>query len=43
MKKTLLALFIFSVVGLSGCGQTGPLYMPADTQQNETTNSTNTD
>ncbi|WP_446697919.1 LPS translocon maturation chaperone LptM [Vibrio olivae] len=43
MKKTLLALFIFSVVGLSGCGQTGALYMPTDSQQNEQTDSSNTD
>ncbi|WP_440870483.1 LPS translocon maturation chaperone LptM [Vibrio ouci] len=35
MKKLLLALFIFSLLGLAGCGQTGPLYMPEDAQQNE--------
>ncbi|MCZ4296168.1 MULTISPECIES: lipoprotein [Vibrio] len=35
MKKSILALFIFSVLGLAGCGQTGPLYMPEDAQQNE--------
>ncbi|MFM2588327.1 lipoprotein [Vibrio sp. TBV020] len=35
MKKSILVLFIFSLLGLAGCGQTGPLYMPEDAQQNE--------
>ncbi|KGY11026.1 lipopeptide [Vibrio tubiashii] len=35
MKKSILALFIFSVLGLAGCGQTGPLYMPEDAPQKE--------
>ncbi|WP_425597858.1 LPS translocon maturation chaperone LptM [Vibrio nereis] len=35
MKKSILALFIVSVLGLAGCGQTGPLYMPEETPQNE--------
>ncbi|WP_432715637.1 LPS translocon maturation chaperone LptM [Vibrio sinaloensis] len=35
MKKSLITLFIVSVLGLAGCGQTGPLYMPEDAQQNE--------
>ncbi|WP_420835069.1 LPS translocon maturation chaperone LptM [Vibrio galatheae] len=35
MKKSLVALFIFSVLGLAGCGQTGPLYMPEDAPQTE--------
>ncbi|WP_439333296.1 LPS translocon maturation chaperone LptM [Vibrio aquaticus] len=35
MKKSLLALFIFTLLGLAGCGQTGPLYMPNDAPQNE--------
>ncbi|WP_159657585.1 LPS translocon maturation chaperone LptM [Vibrio atypicus] len=35
MKKTILALFVVSVLGLAGCGQTGSLYMPDETQQNE--------
>ncbi|KLN64432.1 lipopeptide [Vibrio sp. VPAP30] len=35
MKKSILALFIFSVLGLAGCGQTGPLYMPEDAPQQE--------
>ncbi|WP_442807068.1 LPS translocon maturation chaperone LptM [Vibrio bivalvicida] len=35
MKKPILALFIFSVLGLAGCGQTGPLYMPEDAPQQE--------
>ncbi|WP_408647145.1 LPS translocon maturation chaperone LptM [Vibrio taketomensis] len=37
MKKSILALFIVSMLGLAGCGQTGPLYMPDDNQQNEQT------
>ncbi|MEZ9060323.1 lipoprotein [Vibrio pelagius] len=35
MKKLITALFMLSVMGLSGCGQTGPLYLPDDAQQNE--------
>ncbi|MEL7291994.1 MAG: lipoprotein [Pseudomonadota bacterium] len=35
MKKSLITLFIVSVLGLVGCGQTGSLYMPEDAQQNE--------
>ncbi|WP_439333178.1 LPS translocon maturation chaperone LptM [Vibrio sinensis] len=37
MKKSILALFIISVLGIAGCGQTGPLYMPGDAPQNEQT------
>ncbi|MGD8112933.1 LPS translocon maturation chaperone LptM [Vibrio sp. TRT 21S02] len=37
MKKPLLALFLLSVLGLAGCGQTGSLYMPEDAPQNEQT------
>lgn len=33
MKKTIIALFLLSLLGLAGCGQTGPLYMPDDAQQ----------
>nr|WP_175443167.1 lipoprotein [Vibrio sonorensis] len=35
MKKIIATLFIFSILGLAGCGQTGPLYMPEDAPQNE--------
>ncbi|PJC84979.1 lipopeptide [Vibrio sp. HA2012] len=35
MKKTLLALCLLSALSLTGCGQTGPLYMPADDTQSE--------
>ncbi|WP_425275718.1 LPS translocon maturation chaperone LptM [Vibrio profundi] len=35
MKKLITALFMLSVIGLSGCGQTGPLYMPDEPQQSE--------
>ncbi|EGU29517.1 MULTISPECIES: LPS translocon maturation chaperone LptM [Vibrio] len=35
MKKSILALFLLSMLGLAGCGQTGPLYMPDDAPQNE--------
>ncbi|WP_431358060.1 LPS translocon maturation chaperone LptM [Vibrio fluminensis] len=37
MKKSILALFVISMLGLAGCGQTGSLYMPDDAQQNEQT------
>ncbi|ASI89355.1 hypothetical protein BSZ05_05780 [Vibrio mediterranei] len=30
MKKTITAFFMLVVVTLAGCGQTGPLYLPAD-------------
>ncbi|MGF1911649.1 lipoprotein [Vibrio kasasachensis] len=36
MKKSILALFLVSMLGLAGCGQTGPLYTPDDAPQNET-------
>ncbi|PWI31905.1 lipopeptide [Vibrio albus] len=39
MKKTLAALCLLSVLGLTGCGQTGPLYMPDDNAQSEQTES----
>ncbi|WP_428811390.1 LPS translocon maturation chaperone LptM [Vibrio makurazakiensis] len=35
MKKLITALFMLSVIGLSGCGQTGGLYMPDESQQQE--------
>ncbi|MGC9421305.1 MULTISPECIES: LPS translocon maturation chaperone LptM [Vibrio] len=35
MKKSVTALFLLSVLALAGCGQTGPLYLPDDTQQSE--------
>nr|WP_102444746.1 lipoprotein [Vibrio splendidus] len=35
MKKLITALFIVSVIGLSGCGQTGPLYDPDAVQPTE--------
>ncbi|MDA0130540.1 lipoprotein [Vibrio sp. MarTm2] len=35
MKKSILALFVVSVLGLAGCGQTGSLYMPDEAPQNE--------
>ncbi|GAL23356.1 LPS translocon maturation chaperone LptM [Vibrio maritimus] len=30
MKKTITAIFMLVVVGLAGCGQMGPLYLPAE-------------
>ncbi|MFS1413973.1 LPS translocon maturation chaperone LptM [Vibrio sp. 10N.286.49.B1] len=30
MKKTITAIFMLVAVTLVGCGQTGPLYLPAD-------------
>jgi len=35
MKKSITAIFLLSVLALAGCGQTGPLYMPDDAQNNE--------
>ncbi len=32
MKKQTLALLILSLLGLAGCGQTGPLYLPGEQQ-----------
>ncbi|CCO40936.1 MULTISPECIES: LPS translocon maturation chaperone LptM [Vibrio] len=37
MKKSIMALFMFAVLGLAGCGQTGSLYLPSDSEQNEQT------
>ncbi|WP_439333278.1 LPS translocon maturation chaperone LptM [Vibrio viridaestus] len=37
MKKVITALFMLSMLALSGCGQTGPLYMPKDSPQSEQT------
>ncbi|ACB55696.1 LPS translocon maturation chaperone LptM [Aliivibrio fischeri] len=30
MHKRVMALMLLSLLTLAGCGQTGPLYMPAD-------------
>nr|WP_194574774.1 lipoprotein [Vibrio anguillarum] len=35
MKKSIVALFMLSLLALAGCGQTGPLYMPAEPEQSE--------
>ncbi|MCA2015426.1 lipoprotein [Vibrio tritonius] len=40
MKKTITTLFLLSALTLVGCGQTGPLYMPSDTQQDSQTSQT---
>ncbi|RTZ20535.1 lipopeptide [Vibrio penaeicida] len=37
MKKSITALLMFVVLGLAGCGQTGALYLPSDSEQNEQT------
>ncbi|WED21772.1 lipoprotein [Vibrio sp. JC009] len=39
MKKILAALCLTSILGLAGCGNTGPLYMPEDAPQKEQTQS----
>ncbi|WP_443088713.1 LPS translocon maturation chaperone LptM [Vibrio sp. SCSIO 43137] len=39
MKKIIIVLGLLSVLGLSGCGNTGPLYMPQDDTQAEETQS----
>ncbi|MGF1701051.1 lipoprotein [Photobacterium makurazakiensis] len=35
MHKGLLAIFVLSVLALTGCGQSGPLYMPDDSEQQQ--------
>ncbi len=35
MRKLYLILGLGMLIGLSGCGQTGPLYMPDETQQSQ--------
>ncbi|HIF9177114.1 TPA: LPS translocon maturation chaperone LptM [Photobacterium damselae] len=30
MRKSLVAIFIFTILALTGCGQSGALYMPKD-------------
>ncbi|MDX1303934.1 LPS translocon maturation chaperone LptM [Photobacterium sp.] len=35
MRKGLLAIFVLSILALAGCGQSGGLYMPDDSQQQE--------
>ncbi|MGY0617529.1 LPS translocon maturation chaperone LptM [Vibrio sp. FJH11] len=35
MKKLVTVLFVMAAATLAGCGQSGPLYVPDDTQQNE--------
>ncbi|WP_075202596.1 LPS translocon maturation chaperone LptM [Vibrio mexicanus] len=37
MKKSIVALFMLSVLALAGCGQSGSLYMPVDESQTEQT------
>ncbi|WP_411197998.1 LPS translocon maturation chaperone LptM [Vibrio sp. EA2] len=35
MKKLVTVLFVMAAATLVGCGQSGSLYIPDDTQQNE--------
>ncbi|WP_418379147.1 LPS translocon maturation chaperone LptM [Vibrio natriegens] len=35
MKKLVTVLFMMAAATLAGCGQSGSLYIPDDTQQNE--------
>jgi len=35
MRKGLLAILVLGVLALTGCGQSGALYMPDDSQQQE--------
>ncbi|MDO6708280.1 lipoprotein [Photobacterium sp. 1_MG-2023] len=37
MRKGFIATIILTILTLTGCGQSGPLYMPADQQNNEQT------
>ncbi|MBV1839919.1 MULTISPECIES: LPS translocon maturation chaperone LptM [Photobacterium] len=33
MSKRLIAILVLGTLTLAGCGQSGPLYMPDDSQQ----------
>ncbi|MGF1715203.1 LPS translocon maturation chaperone LptM [Photobacterium chitinilyticum] len=35
MHKGLLAILVLGVLALNGCGQSGPLYMPDDSEQQQ--------
>ncbi|WP_411572430.1 MULTISPECIES: LPS translocon maturation chaperone LptM [unclassified Vibrio] len=35
MKKTIALLCLLSTLGLTGCGNTGALYIPADAPQSD--------
>ncbi|MBC7003332.1 lipoprotein [Photobacterium sp. BZF1] len=35
MRKGLLAILVLGVLALTGCGQSGPLYMPDDNEQQQ--------
>ncbi|WP_435433592.1 LPS translocon maturation chaperone LptM [Vibrio tapetis] len=35
MKKSFIALFLLSILGLAGCGQSGALYLPDDAPPTE--------
>ena len=35
MKKRIMALFLLSMLGLAGCGQTGALYFPDSEQPSQ--------
>ncbi|WP_411861549.1 LPS translocon maturation chaperone LptM [Vibrio sp. MACH09] len=39
MKKIIIILSFLSILGLAGCGNTGPLYMPQDETPSETAQS----
>ncbi|PST87177.1 LPS translocon maturation chaperone LptM [Photobacterium jeanii] len=35
MRKGLLAILVLGVLAISGCGQSGPLYMPQEPDQQQ--------
>ncbi|PSW13077.1 hypothetical protein C9I98_22530 [Photobacterium sanctipauli] len=35
MRKGLIAIFVLSILALTGCGQSGPLYMPDESEQQQ--------
>ncbi|PSU30202.1 LPS translocon maturation chaperone LptM [Photobacterium lutimaris] len=35
MRKGLLAILVLGVLALTGCGQSGSLYMPDDSEQQQ--------
>ncbi|MGF1738817.1 LPS translocon maturation chaperone LptM [Photobacterium satsumensis] len=38
MRKGLLAILVLGVLALTGCGQSGALYMPDDSEQQQQNN-----
>lgn len=41
MKQLLLLTVLFALVGVAGCGQSGPLYLPSKVHQDQQSKSNN--